>query len=466
LTASEAAALVVAERPTPGEPRPYHFPAFERLELANGLGLIAVQLPARELVTASLVIPSGAGDEPDDQAGVTTLMARGLTEGTSRHDAIELVEATERLGASLHAEAGWDAISVGIDVPVERLALALDLMAEVLAEPTFPEHEIERLRDERLNDILQARADPRRRAEERFVDAIYTRESPYRRPASGVQETVATLDAAACRQILAKRFDPARMTLIVGGDLDGVDVRRLAEDRFGGWARSSTADTPGPITAASGLPAGMRPLRVDHRPGSVQTEIRIGHVGLPRLIPDFHALSVMSAILGGLFMSRLNMTLREEKGYTYGASAGFDLRRAPGPFAARSAVNSEVTVPAVLDMLEELERIRSGDVTEDELRAARDFLVGVFPLRFETPPAVVGSIAGLVVQGLPFDELSRYRPAIEAVTAADVRAAAAAHIHPDRSAIVLVGDADGFLPALEAAALGDITVEREDPAPA
>jgi zinc protease len=464
VTASEAAELVVAERPTPGEPRPYHFPDFERIELGNGLGLIAVQLPARELVTASLVIPSGAADEPDEQAGVTTLMARGLTEGTARHDAIELVEATERLGASLHAEAGWDAISVGIDVPVERLGLALDLMGEVLAEPTFPEHEIERLRDERLNDILQAKADARRRAEERFVDAIYTRDSPYRRPASGIQETVAGLDAAACRAILARRFDPARMTLIVGGDLEGIDVRALAEERFGGWTRSATAETPGPITALSGLPAGKRPVRIDHRPGSVQTEIRIGHVGLPRLIPDFHALSVMSAILGGLFMSRLNSKLREEKGYTYGASAGFDLRRAPGPFAARSAVNSEVTVPAVLDTLEELERMRSGDVTDDELRGARDFLVGVFPLRFETPPAVVGSIAGLVVQGLPFDELSRYRAAIDAVTAADVRAAAERHVHPDRSAIVLVGDADGFLPALEAAGLGDITVEREDAA--
>ncbi|HEX8024954.1 MAG TPA: pitrilysin family protein [Candidatus Limnocylindrales bacterium] len=458
---SAADAIVVAERPTPGEPRPYHFPSFERVALANGFGLIAVDLPGRELVTASLVIPSGASDEPDELAGVTTLMARGLTEGTERHDAIALVEAGERLGASLHAEAGWDAISVGIDVPVERLGPALDLVAEVLAEPTFPAHEIDRLREERLNDILQAKADPRRRAEEHFVDTIYTRDSPYRRPASGVQETVERLDAAACAATLAARFDPARMTLIVGGDLEGVDVQELVERRFGGWARSATAAASRAIVAASALPGDRRVIRVDHRPGSVQTEIRIGHVGLPRLIPDFHALSVMSAILGGLFLSRLNHRLREEKGYTYGASAGFDLRRAPGPFAARTAVNSEVTVPAVVDTLAELERMRTEDVTADELDAARDFLVGVFPLRFETPPAVVGSIAGLIVQGLPYDELARYRPAIEAVSTADVRAVAEAQLHPDRAAIVLTGDADGFLPALEAAGLGEITVERE-----
>jgi len=455
-------ATVVAERPTPGEPRPYHFPDFDVVPLDNGLGVIAVDLPGRELVSASLLVPSGAADERDDEAGVTTLMARGLSEGTRRHSAIELVEASERLGSSLHAEAGWDAISVGVDVPVGRLGPALELVAEMLSEPTFPENEIQRLREERLNDILQAKADPRRRAEEAFVDTVFDDRSPYRRPAGGIQATVERLDAAACADLLARRFDPARMTLVVGGDLEGLDVVALARERFGSWVASPTAERPGPIHSASTVEADPRLVRVDHRPGSVQTEIRIGHIGLPRRIDDFHALSVMSAILGGLFKSRLNAKLREEKGYTYGASAGFDLRRAAGPFVARAPVNTEVTVPAVLDMLAELERIGSEDVTDEELRSARDFLVGVFPLRFETPPAVVGSIGGLIVHGLPFDELNRYRPAIDAVTAADVRAVARAHVRPATAAIVLVGDADAFVPALEAEGLGRVVVERDD----
>jgi len=455
-------ATVVAERPTPGEPRPYHFPDFDVVPLDNGLGVIAVDLPGRELVSASLLVPSGAADERDDEAGVTTLMARGLSEGTRRHSAIELVEASERLGSSLHAEAGWDAISVGVDVPVGRLGPALELVAEMLSEPTFPENEIQRLREERLNDILQAKADPRRRAEEAFVDTVFDDRSPYRRPAGGIQATVERLDAAACADLLARRFDPARMTLVVGGDLEGIDVVALARERFGSWVASPTSERPGPIHSASTVEADPRLVRVDHRPGSVQTEIRIGHIGLPRRIDDFHALSVMSAILGGLFKSRLNAKLREEKGYTYGASAGFDLRRAAGPFVARAPVNTEVTVPAVLDMLAELERIGSEDVTDEELRSARDFLVGVFPLRFETPPAVVGSIGGLIVHGLPFDELNRYRPAIDAVTAADVRAVARAHVRPATAAIVLVGDADAFVPALEAEGLGRVVVERDD----
>ena len=197
-------------------------------------------------------------------------------------------------------------------------------------------------------------------------------------------------------------------------------------------------------------------------PGAVQTEIRIGHVGLPRRVPDFHAVSVMGAILGGLFNSRLNMQLREAKGYTYGAGAGFDMRRAAGPFTARAAVNTEVTVPAVLDTLAELERMRDTWVEADELAAARDFLVGVFPLRFETPGAVVSALAGLAIHGLPMEELVDYRTRIEAVDIEAIAAAARAHLAVDRAAIVLVGDADAFGSELEAAGLGRIVIDRDE----
>ena len=454
--------VVVGQRPTHGEPRPYQFPRFERQELSNGLGLIAVHLPGRALVTASLVLPSGAVDEPEELAGVTSLMTRAMTEGTKHHDAIGLTEAAERLGASLHAEAGWDGMSVSVEVPAERLGAALALAAEVAIEPTFPATDVERLRDERLNDLLQARADPRRRADDGFVETIYAPGTAYGRHSGGTEETVRRLDAAATAALHARRFDPARMTLIIGGDLEAVgeDVRSLADASFGAWARNPAAESPSqPRVAAA---RDERIIRVFHRPGSVQTEIRVGHVGLPRKIPDFHAVSVMSAILGGLFNSRLNRKLREEKGYTYGAGAGFDLRRGPGPFAVRAAVNTDVTVPALQDILTELERMCGAPPTRDELHAARDYLVGVFPLRFETPPAVVGAIAGLIIQGLPMDELDRYRPAIEAVDAEAVGAAAAGHIRPAQAAIVLVGDADAILPTLEGAALGPIVVEREE----
>ncbi len=455
-----ARTIPAATRPSAGKPRPYAFPPFTRTRLANGLAVVAVHLPSRPLLAGVLVSLGGAADEPDDEAGATVLMARALTEGTTRYDAIEFVEATERLGASIHAEAGWDALSVSFDVPAARLAATLDLVAEVVAHPTFPVGDVERLRDERLNDLLQARADPRRRAEDAFVETIYSSASPYRRPASGTRETVQRLDAGILRRTLARGFDPAAMTLVVGGDLTGIDVHALAADRLAGWRRDPLVTAPVAVDDAASATA--RRIRLIHRPGAVQTEIRIGHPGLPRIIGDFHAVSVMSALLGGLFNSRLNRKLREEKGYTYGASAGFDLRRGAGPFAARAAVNTDVTVPAIQDMVDELERIGTGMVDDAELRAARDYLVGVFPLRFETPGAVVGALSGLVIQGLPDDELARYRPSIEAVTADDVLAAARAHVRPDEAAIVLVGDADACLAALEGAGLGPVTVEREE----
>lgn len=459
---AEDTSVVVAERPTHGEPRPFHFPKFERTQLPNGLGLITVHLPGRALVSASLILPAGAVDEPPELGGATSLMARALTEGTKRHDAIGLTEATERLGASLHAEAGWDGLSISIEVPAERLSQALELAGEVAFEPTFPATDVERMRDERLNDLLQAKADPRRRADDAFVETIYAKGTPYSRPSAGLEDSVAKLDAEAVRTMHTRLIDPAKMTLIVGGDLDAVeaDVSSIAELRFGGWPRNDAAIQSAPPTI---VPATSdRLVRVIHRPGSVQTEIRVGHVGVPRRIPDFHAVSVMTSILGGLFNSRLNRKLREEKGYTYGAGAGFDMRRGPGPFAVRAAVNTDVTVPAVQEMLVELEKMRDAPPQRSELHAARDYLVGVFPLRFETPPAVVGAIAGLLIHRLPLDELDRYRPSIEAVTDADVQDVATRYIRPEGLAIVLVGDADAILPSLEAAALGSIVVERED----
>jgi zinc protease len=460
-TPGAADGLVIAERPQPGTPRPYDFPAVGTTQLRNGLTVVVADLPGRPLISATIILPTGAADEPAAAGGAAVMAARALTEGTERYDAIELTEASERLGASLHAEAGWDATSISVDVPASRLESALELLAEVLLRPTFPEGEIDRLRDERLNDLLQAQADPRRRADETYIGTIYAASSPYHRPSAGTRESVATLDATVLRAAHGRALDPTLATLVVAGDLGGQDVTGMVDALLADW--SAPDGGTGAAADVDDTPANAgRVVRVVHRRGSVQTEIRIGHRGLPRRIGDFHAVSVMSAILGGLFNSRLNMQLREAKGYTYGAGAGFDLRRGAGPFTARAAVNTEVTVPAVIDTLAELVRMRDEPVTAAELAAARDFLVGVFPLRFETAGAVVGALAGLAVHGLPVEELIDYRSRIEAVDIDAVAAAARTHLHVDHAAIVLVGDVDAFGPALEAAGLGTIVIDRDE----
>jgi zinc protease len=450
---------IIAERPVPGVPRPYEFPDTFRTTLDNGLQVVVTPMAGRELVAASLVIRTGAADEPADIAGATVLAARGLTEGTEVRDAIALTEAFERLGASMHAEAGWDAVAAGLDVPASRLEPALDLLVEVVRRPSFPSSEVERLRDERLNDLIQAKADPRRRADEAFVSSIYAASSPYRRPAGGTPETVARLTSADLRTIHTAAYGPAAAALVVAGDVDPDAVIAMAARLFGDWTGGSGSVTVPNATSA----VDSRFVRVVHRPGAVQSEIRIGHPGLDRRHPDYHPVSVMSMILGGLFNSRLMSNLREAKGYTYGAYAGFDLRRGAGPFSARAAVNTEVTVPSIREFLSELERIREAPPTDAELQAARNYLVGVFPLRFETPGPVAGWLGGLFIHDLPDDEPYRYRAAIEAVTADDVLRVAREHLHPDRCAVVLVGDHDAFGSDLEAADIGPLDVVNDEP---
>ena len=458
MNAPDPVEAALGVRPVPGTPRPFTFPAAARGRLSGGLALVTVNLPGRPLVSASLYLPNGAVDEPADEGGATVLAARALTEGTLHRDAVALTEAAERLGATLRAEAGWDATVVGVDVPAERLGPALELLAELVLEPAFPQREVERLRDQRLNDLLQAKVDPARRAEEAFVETIYAPGTPYARVAGGRRETVETLDAGILRRAYGRRGDPDRGALIVGGDLAGLDVAGLVEPFFGELAAGAAASAGLPVVE-DGLDRTR--VRLVHRPRAVQSELRVGHLGLPRLSPDYHAVSVMAMILGGLFNSRLNMKLREEKGYTYGAGAGFDFRRFAGPFSARAAVNIDATVPALTDLLAELRRIREAAPSDAEMRAARDYLVGVFPLRFETPGPIVAALGGLVTFGLPADELDRYRPAVDAVTAGDVLTAARTHLHLERLAVIVVGDADVVGADLEKAVIGDVEVVRE-----
>jgi zinc protease len=457
---------VLDQRPSPGVPRPYHFPRFRRTRLTNGLTVISVPMPGRPLLAAELILEGGAVSEPQEQAGVTWLAARALSEGTSRHDANAFIEATERLGAAISSGSSWEVLTCSLAVPRRHLEPALGLLAEMLLEPGFPEAEVDRLRAQRLNDLLQAAADPARRAERVLTETLYAPGAAYRRPLGGDEVTVPGLG----RDIVMARhlglLDPGRATLVVAGDLEGIDAARLAERLLGGWQRAEAGAGP-PSAGAQATGEGIAPdereperrrvILVD-RPGAAQTEVRVGQVGLPRHIDDFHAVVVLQTMLGGLFNSRLQRLLREVRGFTYHVSAGFAFRRAAGPFAVRSAVQTEVTIPAIRDILEVLGALAKDPPTPEELAVARDYLVGVFPLRFEESDRVAGAVADLVALGLPDDEFDRYRPGVAAVTADDV-VRAATHIRPEDNAIVLVGDAARIGSAIDE--FGPLTVIKD-----
>jgi zinc protease len=445
---------VLDVRPSPGPPRDYRFPAFERTQLDSGLAVVTCHMPGRPLLTASVLLPGGASTEPAEQAGVSVLMARALTEGTRRRDAIGFIEASERLGAEIHADTTWDASVVSLEVPRSRFGPALGLLAEMLLEPAFPTEEVDRLRDERLNDLLQAKADPRRRVERLFAETILDPSVPYARPLAGSETTVPGLD----RELIARRHAALLAvpgaTLVVAGDIEGLDVAGLAAEHIGGWQVAVGEVSP---PAAADHPGGPRLVLVNKR-DAPQSEVRIGHLGLARSNPDFHAVSVLNAVLGGTNDSRLNRLLREDRGYTYSIWSSFEMRRARGPFAVRTAVHSEVTVPALLDILGVVRGVRDAELEQRELDSARDYLVGVFPLRFESPAQVCAALSGLIVHQLPDDELDSYRPSIAAVTGEDVLTAARRHIRPEELSIVVVGDAasleaplrDADLPPLQA----------------
>ncbi len=456
---------ILDTRPTPGTPREYHFPAFERARLGNGLTVVYAHVPGRALLGAALIMPGGGWTEQADQAGITVLTARAMPEGTQRLDANEFIEASERLGAEIHADSSWEALTATMEVPRSRFGAALALMAEMVFEPAFPGEEVERLRDERLNDLLQAWSDPRRRSERVFPETIYAPGTAYSRPLAGIQSTVRSLDRDAVVERHRQLLDPSQATLIVAGDLTGVVLMELAEEHLGRQSGVSKVSATDDESGVAPHRAGARIVLVD-RPSAAQSELRIGHVGVPRKTPDFHAISVLNAILGGTFNSRLNRVIREEKGYSYGIHSSFDMRRRAGPFVVRTAVETAVTVPALVETLRIVREFCQTEVEPDELKIARDYLVGVFPLRFEGAAQVGAALSGLVIFGLPDDELDRYRPQIAAVEAADVLAVANRHIRPSEMSVVVVGDAKQVEGPLRDAGLGDVDVIGTDVTPA
>jgi len=400
-------------------------------------------MPARPLVSVQLILPSGASAESREGSGITTALARLLTEGGEVHDAEALVEASELLGAKIGAEAGWESLVISATLPAGRLAGILPLIAEIALTPRLPEREIERVKALRLAAIDQAHASPRARASEALIAAIYDEGAAYSRPTGGTRESVAAIDRTALRTCHQQLLAAGRPTIVIAGELDSdgairtVQESALAALTCGSHSTSAPADTSSSVSSDRG---GAPHLLLLDRPGSVQSELRIGRLGRSRHDPLFHAALVHAEILGGLFGSRLNRVLREEKGYTYGAAAGFDFRRGRGPFAARTAVESSVTAPALVEARKQLGSLATDPATEDELTAARQYLRGTFPLRFGTPSAVAGAVSALVGNDLPVAELDRFQSSVESVSAAAV-AQVAADLTVERERIVVVGDA-------------------------
>lgn len=450
--------MTISERPQPGEPRPYEFPSTERFMLGNGLRVIVAPMPRLPLVSILAVVDAGASGDGAGNEGLASLTAAALAEGAAERDGPALAEAFERLGTGLESGAGWDDATVHLTVTPARLDDALALLADVLMAPRFAEGDVARLKAERLAELLQERVEPRGLADERFARVVYDESSRYARAAGGTPRSVRALEAAQVRAWHAARYSGATTTLIVTGDVTPGRVRSLVERRLGGWSRPVQ-----PMAEVEvGAGCGVRRVLVISKADAPQSELRIGHVGLPRGHGDYFATVVMNAVLGGLFGSRINLNLREVHAYTYGAHSAFDWRRAAGPFVVATAVKTEVTDAAVREILLEIDRIRDAEVSMDEMELATKYLGGVFPIRYETTGAVAGALAMANVYGLADDYFGTYRDRIAAVTPAHVLAAARAHLHPEELQVLAVGDASAIEGPLAALQLGALSVTNAD----
>jgi zinc protease len=441
-------------RPTPLPPRPYTFPAFERRRLANGMQLVVAPVRKLPLATVIALVDAGAVCDERGREGIASLTCDLLLEGTLTHDGVELTERFERLGASVVTATDWDGSAVTLTALRDHLPPAIALLGELLRSPAFPQREVERLKAERLAELLQLRAEPRGLADEMFSRFLYESGSRYSRPEGGSDDSVEAIQRPDIQRFYESRYRPATVTLVIAGDIDMAEATRLAELAFGDWK----GDAPQAVLSTDRPAQQRRALHVVAKPDAQQSEIRLGCVFLPRSHPDYHAAVVMNAVLGGLFSSRINLNLREKHGYTYGAFSHLDWRRQSGPFVVSTAVQSEVTAPAAREAIAEIETFLEAPITQDELSLATSYLGGVFPIRYETTDAIAGALAALVRYELPDDFYDTYRDHVRAVSAEDVLRVARAHLDPAALQMVVVGDLARVKDPLSALGFGELTV--------
>jgi zinc protease len=457
--AAPAAVAPPAEFPTtapqPGPTPELKLPDPVERRLANGLRVLYVRQPELPVVAASLVIPGGNADEPAALPGIASFTANMLDEGAAGRSALEIADALDLLGASLTTTSGWDAAQASLYVLRPNFPQALQILADVVVRPDFPEREVSRLREERLTELARAKDNPGTIAGNAFQSLVYGAKHPYGRFAS--TESARRYDRAALTRFHRAFYRPQGSTLILVGDVDPQALHPAVERAFVGWRGSPPAQAAAPAPA-SDTPATA--IYLVDKPGAAQSEIRIGHPGVARDNPDFFALTVLNTLLGGSFTSRLNANLREAHGYTYGARSSFAMRRGAGPFTAEAAVTTAKTDSALIEFFRELNRIRTEPVPRDELERAKRFVALGLPRRFETAPDVAARLAELAIYGLDMDFYDEYVDRIMAVTGEDVRRVANQYVRPGRSVVVVVGDRKTVEAGVRAAGLGPVQVRE------
>jgi zinc protease len=429
--------------PKPGPESKVKFPSYYEKTLPNGLKVIVIENHEQPIVYVSFVVKSGStydGELP----GLASVTAELLTKGTKTRSATQIAEEIDFVGGSLNATASWDATNVSVLVLKKYLGVGVDILQDVVLNPTFPEEEIERVRTQRLASIKQSKAEAGYLAGVRFSKELFAGH-PYANESGGNEESIQKMKRDDLVKFYQTHFIPNNSFIIFAGDITPSEALPLVEKYFGGWKKGKNPHKEFQTVKD----VNQTKVVIVDKSGAVQSAIRIGHLGIDRKNKDYVKVYTLNTLLGGYFNSRINMNLRETHGYTYGASSFFDARIYPGPFIVSADVRNEVTDSSIAEVIKELKRIIDEPVPEDELKMAKDYIVGSFPLQIETPAQVASRVMTIEIYGLPKDFYDRFREEVKKITAKDIQETARKYLHPDKLLIVVSGNSKQIKPVLE-----------------
>jgi zinc protease len=440
----------------------FHLPKAASKTLPNGLRVFVVSDHREPAVAVKLVITSaGSVNDPAGLTGLAVMTANLLTQGTEKRSAQQIANEIDFVGGTLAAAAEKDATGVSLAITKNNLKTGMDLMADVVLHPTFQQDEIDRQRQQLLSGLQVQSADPDYLATAVFDRVVYPG-SPYGLPSDGTVETATKFDRDSIVKFHAGSYAPNEALIAFAGDITPEAAFELATRYFGGWEKKEVAHTARQAPAAG---AGVHIWVVD-KPDAVQTQIRIGRLGIRRADPNYIPLLVANRILGGGYNSRLNTEVRINKGLTYGANSSFHSMKYTGSFDAGTYTRTEATVEATKLMVELMTKMAAEGGTPAEMDFARDYLAGVYPIQSETATAVANRVLEVAIYDLPADYADTYPDRIRAVNIEKVKEVCAQYFGATDLDMVLVGNAkqfrDGLKSAFPAAKWDEIAYERLD----
>ena len=448
--------------PAPDGKVTFTAPKIVEAHLKNGVRVLVSERHDLPIVSVRLVVTSGAGDLAGARPGAASFLGGMLEQGTKKRSALQLSDEFEAIGAQISAWVDWDSGGVSMKVLADKLDAGLELMSDVALHPTFPDDEIERFRARRIATLQAEKVSPSAASQKAIAAALFGRAHRYGHPLAGDEADAKKLTKAELVDLYGKLFVPENAAILVAGDVTQASILPKLESAFGAWKPSGrkppSAAQRGPQAPAKA--ATDKKIVLVDRPGA-QSQIALVRVGVPFERKDRDAIVVTNAILGGMFTSRVNMNLREKHAYTYGARSYFVMRHGAGPLYVGAPVFADKTVPAIKETIGEVDGLRTGGPSDDEMALAKESLLLAMPGRFETVDAITNAMSEIAVYDLPLDEFEKRPARIEAVTAADVKKVAGDFFDSKTMTLVVVGDKAKLAGELEALGLGG--VDERDP---